>query len=90
MKNQYTSIRKMSLRISVFFVMLLAYSSCNDILVEDPVSLATADSYYSTALGIRDGLNAAYPYLRDYYGQERLFYLTVVGTDINTNGFGGN
>lgn len=90
MKNRNKSTRNLSVRISVLFVMLFSYTACNDILLEDPVSLATADSYYSTALGIRDGLNAAYPFLREYYGRERSFYLTVVGTDINTNGFGGN
>lgn len=89
MKNQYNIIRNLSVRISVVLIMLFAHSACNDILIEDPVSLATADSYYSTALGIQDGLKACYPFLRNYYGHERTFYLTVIGTDINTNGFGG-
>ncbi|MCG8310255.1 MAG: RagB/SusD family nutrient uptake outer membrane protein [Cytophagales bacterium] len=90
MKNQYKSIRNLSVRLGAIFIMFFTYTSCDDILEEDPVSLATADSYYSTALGIQDGLKACYPFLRSYYGEERSFYLTVVGTDINTNGFGGN
>jgi len=89
MKNRYKSIRNLSVRIALLFAILFSYTACNDILEEDPVSLATADSYYSTALGIRDGLNACYPFLRQFYGQERYFFLTVAGTDINTNGFGG-
>ena len=73
-----------------FSLILLAQSGCNYILEEDPVSLATSDSYYSTAIGLEDGLRACYPPLRDYYGREGTFFLTEVGTDINTNGFGGN
>lgn len=70
-------------------VLCLTQSSCNSLLDEHPVSLATADSYYSTSVGIKDGLKACYPPLRDYYGTEGFFFLTEAGTDINTNGFGG-
>ncbi len=63
--------------------------SCEGILEEDPVSLAVADSHYTTRTGIADGLKAAYPPLRSFYGREGSFFLTVVGTDIYTNGFGG-
>lgn len=63
--------------------------SCEDVLTEDPVSLATADSHYSTAKGIEDGLKAAYSPLRRFYGRQEGFFLTVTGTDIFTNGFGG-
>ena len=63
--------------------------SCQKILIEKPVSLATADGYYSTAKGIEDGLKAAYTPLRSFYGPEQGFLLTVVGTDIFTKGIGG-
>ncbi|GEO06460.1 membrane protein [Adhaeribacter aerolatus] len=63
--------------------------SCEDILKEEPKSLATADRYYTTPKGIEDGLSAAYSHLRSFYGQEQGFFLTVTGTDIFTNGFGG-
>ncbi|RDB07970.1 RagB/SusD family nutrient uptake outer membrane protein [Runella aurantiaca] len=63
--------------------------SCNDLLVENPVGLATADSYYSTPKGIEDGLKATYTPLRNFYGREHSFFLTVTGTDMYTNGFGG-
>jgi len=75
--------------LSLFALILLIPSACNSLLTEDPVSLATADGYYYTKVGIRDGLDACYPPLRDYYGTEGMFFLTEVGTDINTNGFGG-
>ena len=62
---------------------------CQNILEEKPVGLATAESYYSTPKGIRDGLNAVYSNLRRFYGREEAFFLTVTGTDVFTNGFGG-
>ncbi len=63
--------------------------SCEDLLIEDPVSLATAEGHYTTEKGIEDGLKAAYTTLRSFYGQQDGFFLTVTGTDIFTNGFGG-
>jgi starch-binding outer membrane protein, SusD/RagB family len=62
--------------------------SCGDILEETPVSLATADSYYSTPKGIEDGLKAAYSNLRGFATEDFMF-VTEIGTDIFTNGFGG-
>lgn len=68
---------------------LLISLSCEDTLVEDPVSLATADGYYTTASGIEDALKATYTPMRRFYGRQEGFFLTVTGTDIFTNGFGG-
>ncbi|CAN5913470.1 RagB/SusD family nutrient uptake outer membrane protein [soil metagenome] len=62
--------------------------SCGDVLDETPVSLATAEGYYSTPKGIEDGLKAAYSNLRGIPSQEYMF-MTEIGTDIFTNGFGG-
>lgn len=67
---------------------LLISESCQTILEETPVSLATADGYYSTPKGIEDGLKAAYSNLRGFATQEFMF-VTEIGTDIWTNGFGG-
>lgn len=69
--------------------LLLGLSACEEILIEDPVSLATAEGYYLTPGGIEDGLKASYTTLRNFYGQQNGFFLTVTGTDIFTNGFGG-
>jgi len=85
--NKY-KILKTSIQLS-FVLILLMQGACNSILEEDPVSLATAEGYYTTAAGIKDGVNACYPPLRDYFGPEGTFFITVIGTDINTNGFGG-
>lgn len=88
MKTYIKRIVRITIQLS-FIMVLFIQSACNFLLQEDPVSLATADSYYSTAVGLKDGLKACYPPLRSYYGPEGTFYLTVIGTDINTNGFGG-
>ncbi|WP_163379183.1 RagB/SusD family nutrient uptake outer membrane protein [Cyclobacterium sp. SYSU L10401] len=69
--------------------LLLGLSACEEVLIEDPVSLATAEGYYPTPGGIEDGLRASYTTLRSFYGQQNGFFLTVTGTDIFTNGFGG-
>lgn len=81
MKNTY--------KIILISCLIISQISCKKILIENPVSLATADGYYSTAKGIEDGLKAAYPPLRSFYGPEQGFLLTVVGTDIYTKGIGG-
>jgi starch-binding outer membrane protein, SusD/RagB family len=81
MKKKYSILSLLS------FVAIL--TACNDILEENPVGLATAESYYSTPKGIEDGLKATYTSLRGFYGLEYAFFLTVTGTDMYTNGFGG-
>jgi len=73
----------------LFAFLLSGASSCTDVLEEKPVGLATADSYYATPKGIEDGLKAVYSTLRKFYGQQEGFFLTVTGTDVFTNGFGG-
>lgn len=75
-------------KIIVFYLSLFLLSSCENILKEKPLSLTTADFYYSTPAGIEDGLKAAYKNFRDFYGQERGFTMTDVGTDIWTAGSG--
>ncbi len=69
---------------------LVSLGACNDILEEDPVSLATATSHYKDLEGLEDGLSAAYTPLRGFYGTQGGLYYTVTGTDIFTNGFGGD
>lgn len=70
-------------------VCLITVSACQGILEENPVGLATAESYYATPKGIEDGLKATYTTLRTFYGQQEAFFLTLTGTDLFTNGFGG-
>lgn len=79
---------KSIIKISWMIGFLLLNGSCESILVETPVSLATADGYYSTAKGIEDGLKATYSNLRNFANEDFMF-VTEIGTDIWTNGFGG-
>lgn len=69
----------------LFAVLLVVAVSC-DVLNEEIVSGVTADTFYSTPEGFKDAVNAAYEPLRQYYGQEHGGNLTVMGTDIITNG----
>jgi len=82
-------MQKVTLKICIIGCIFLACSCAKKVLEENPVSLATADSYYTTPKGIEDGLKAAYTKLRDFYGREQAFFMTEPGTDIFTNGFGG-
>src|ERR1044071_8283914 len=64
-------------------------TSCDKYLEEKLVSYVAADSYYSTAAGIEDGVDATYSYLKYIYTNERSFSLTTFGTDAHTNGADG-
>ncbi|PWJ55048.1 putative outer membrane starch-binding protein [Dyadobacter jejuensis] len=81
-------MKKILYIISVFTITGI-FTSCNGLLEENPLGLATAESYYATPKGIEDGLKATYSPLRNFYGKEAGFFLTVTGTDMYTNGFGG-
>jgi len=65
--------------------MSLIAVSC-DILDEEIVSGVTVDAHYSTPEGFQDAVNASYALLRQYYGTEQGGNLSVMGTDIITNG----
>ena len=64
-------------------------SSC-EMLNEDLVSDVSTDSHYTTPSGFEDAVNAAYPPLRIYYGNNVGGYLEEYGTDLVQNaGHGG-
>lgn len=77
---------KISLALSFIFII----SSCEDLLVEEPLGLVTAENHYSTVEGLDHGVKAAYSHLRGFYGTEAAMFMTVPGTDLWTNGFGGH
>ena len=62
----------------------LVFSSCNDVLEEQPRSL-TPD-YFETSQGLNSGITAAYASFRNFYGNEGGMNLTVYGTDEFTHG----
>ena len=67
---------------------LLGSSACVD-LDEAIVSDVTA-SYYETAPGLEDAVDAAYSGLQDLYGEERTMTMLEQGTDMWNKGYGGS
>lgn len=70
--------------ILLLFSLSLAVISC-DTLEEEIVSGVTAE-YLNTPDGLDAGVNAAYSFLRTYYGQEDGDKISVYGTDEYTHG----
>ena len=68
----------------------LNIQSCDKFLEEKLISDVSASSYYSTAAGLEDAVDATYNYLKYVYSNERAYTLTVFGTDTYTNGADGN
>lgn len=67
----------------------LTAQSCSDFLDESLVSDVSAGSYYTTAAGLEDAVDATYSFLREIHSNERAYMLTVFGTDTHTNGADG-
>jgi len=63
--------------------------SCHKELNEDARSQVT-DNYLSTPEGFESGVNAAYSFLRNYYGNAAGTFLTEAGTDTYTIAIGGD
>lgn len=77
-----------TIAISVAFI-ALSTQSCKDFLDEKLVSNVAAGSYYATAAGLEDGVDAAYFFLREIHSNERAYSMSVFGTDTHTNGADG-
>ena len=63
--------------------------SCQDFLDETLVSQVSAASYYTTAAGLEDAVDATYTFLREINSEERAYMLSIFGTDTHTNGADG-
>ena len=63
--------------------------SCENYLDETLVSQVSASSYYTTAAGLEDAVDATYSFLREIHSNERAYTLTIFGTDTHTNGADG-
>jgi starch-binding outer membrane protein, SusD/RagB family len=72
-------------------VALIAFStqSCKDYLDEKLVSAVSAGSYYTTAAGLEDAVDATYSFLRMIHSEERAYMMSIFGTDTHTNGADG-
>jgi starch-binding outer membrane protein, SusD/RagB family len=79
-RNKYTF-----LLLSLLFIT----QSCEKFLEEELVSDVSSGTYYTTEAGLEDAVDAAYAWLKGFYGPERGFTMTTFGTDIYTNGADG-
>ncbi len=88
--NPMSSVKQMKFNLAVATALLgsLGLSGCMG-LDEQIVSGVTA-SYYETAEGVEDAVDAAYSGLQDLYGQERNMTMLEYGTDIWTKGADGS
>lgn len=73
----------------VLALMAFSTQSCKDFLDEELVTNVSAGSYYTTAKGLEDAVDAAYSFLREIYSNERSYSLSIFGTDTHTNGADG-
>lgn len=72
-----------------FAAVLLFTPACEDLLEEVPVSQVSG-LYLDSRAGFEDAVEATYSTLRDWYGREAAFTLTVFGTDTYTMGADGS
>ena len=63
--------------------------SCENYLDETLVSQVSAASYYTTAAGLEDAVDATYTFLREINSEERAYMLSIFGTDTHTHGADG-
>ncbi len=68
----------------------LIFFSCEKYLEEKSISDVSASTYYTTPQGLEDATKATYGIIKEFYGQEMGFSMTVFGTDTYTNGADGS
>ncbi len=71
---------------SVFLALGISMLSSCEYMLEEDVRNQISNEHLNTALGLEDGVNAAYSYLRSFYGIQNGGWLTVFGTDEFLNG----
>lgn len=70
-------------------LIVFSTQSCKDFLDENLVSDVSAGSYFTTAAGMEDAVDATYSFLREIYSNERAYMMSIFGTDTHTNGADG-
>lgn len=73
-------------KIILFFIAILAFSSCSDFLEETNRNSITGDVLYNTPDGYESLVNACYSYSRAWYGKPDGYAFTEMGTDCYTGG----
>jgi hypothetical protein len=69
--------------------LLIALTGCNKKLEENPDSILVP-SFFKTNQGFQSGLDAAYAGMRNFWGAQDWFTVTVIGTDEFQRGVDGN
>lgn len=77
----------MKSKLTLGLVGLVGLSGCMDL--EEEVVSGVTSSYYETAAGLEDAVDASYASLKDLFGNERSMTLTELGTDLFTKGADG-
>jgi hypothetical protein len=82
----------MKTKIIILSIALTAFlsQSCEDYLKEELVSDVSAASYFTTPQGWEDAVRATYAEMKNFYGPEIGWTMTVFGTDVHTNGADGS
>src|ERR1700730_49156 len=79
-------MKKIILFCGAFFILL---AGCKKKLEEDPKSILVP-AFFQTSQGFQSGLDAAYAGMRNFWGAQDLFTVTVIGTDEFMRGVDGN
>ncbi len=69
--------------------LLVLLADCNKKLEEDPKSILIP-AFFKTTQGFQSALDAAYAGMRNFWGAQDLFTITVIGTDEFMRGVDGN
>ena len=74
----------------ISLILLMACQGCKEsFLDENPRSVLNPVNFYTDETGLNAGVNATYASMRSIYGErEEPFRLTLLGTDVYTNGKG--
>ena len=79
----------MKKKIFFYSFLLIVLASCAKKLQEDPKSILIP-AFFQTSQGLQSGLDAAYAGMRNFWGNQDLFTITVIGTDEFMRGVDGN
>tara|TARA_B100001059_G_scaffold35659_1_gene28737 strand:- start:115014 stop:116663 length:1650 start_codon:yes stop_codon:yes gene_type:complete len=69
---------------------IAAFTSCEDYLNEENIGNVTASGYYTTASGLEDAVRATYGIMKEFYGPEIGWTMSVFGTDTYRAGADGS
>lgn len=72
------------------FLVVSVFISCEDILKEDNIANVTESEYYTDLAGFEAAVNATYGIMKEFYGPEIGWTMTVFGTDTYRAGADGS